>query len=244
MQNVVARWARLAIHCLSMHALDNPVWKALTTHQAQIALNSGMARRFPPEVCVFGALALPILPAYEALARLAPEPVGLLSTGPLQLPPGWTVLRHVELHQMVHEGEIAALPKQAFNIVELAEADLPELSALYVATRPGRTLSPRLHQLGGFVGVREEGKLVAMACLRLHLSGYREISTVGTLSGFESRGYATALVSTLTERIHRRGERAFLTVRTDNPRAIEIYRRLGFKERVQVHSYTIHCAKR
>src|SRR5258707_3403042 len=123
-----------------MHPLDNPVWKALTTHQAQVALNSGMARRFPPEMCVFGAVALPILPAYESLAHLAPEPVGLFSAGPLQLPPGWTVLRHVELHQMVHEGDVAALPKHAFNISELAEADLPEISALYVATRPGRTL--------------------------------------------------------------------------------------------------------
>jgi len=99
-----------------------------------------------------------------------------------------------------------------------------------------------LYQLGGFVGVREEGKLVAMGCLRLHLPGYREISTVGTLSGFEGRGYATAIVSTLTERISRRGERAFLTVRTDNPRAIDIYRRLGFKERAQIHSYTVRCA--
>ncbi len=152
------------------------------------------------------------------------------------------MVRHVELHQMVHEGDVAALPKHAFNIVELAEADLPEISALYVATRPGRTLSPRLYQLGGFVGVREEGKLVSMGCLRLHLPGYREISTVGTLEGFEGRGYATAVVSALTERISRRGERAFLTVRTDNPRASEIYRRLGFKERAQVHSYTARYA--
>jgi ribosomal protein S18 acetylase RimI-like enzyme len=227
-----------------MHPLDNPVWKALTTHQAQVALSSGMARRFPPEVCVFGALALPILPAYESLAHLAPEPVGLVSGGPLQLPSGWTVLRHVELHQMVHEGDVAALPKHASNIVELSEADLPEMSTLYSARRPERTLSPRLHQLGGFVGVREEGKLVAMACLRLHLPGYREISTVGTLDGLEGRGYATAVVSALIERISRRGERPFLTVRTDNPRAIEIYRRLGFKERAQVHSYTLHCANR
>jgi ribosomal protein S18 acetylase RimI-like enzyme len=227
-----------------MHPLDNPVWKALTTHQAQLALSSGMARRFPPEMCVFGGLALPILPAYEALAQLAPEPVGLFSAGPLHLPPGWMVMRHVELHQMEHDGNVAALPKHSFQVIDLAETDLPEMTALYAATRPGRTLSPRLYQLGGFVGLRQEGKLVAMACLRLHLPGYREISTVGTMNGFEGRGYATALVSALVERISRRGERPFLTVRTDNPRATEIYRRLGFKERTQVHSYTIRFANR
>jgi predicted GNAT family acetyltransferase len=154
------------------------------------------------------------------------------------------VLSHIELHQMVYEGGGTALSKPTFNVVELADADLPEMSILYAATRPGRTLSPRLHQLGGFVGVREEDKLVAMACLRLHLPGYREISTVGTLGGFEGRGYATTLVSALAERISRRSERPFLTVRTDNPRAIEIYRRLGFKERAQMHRYTICCAVR
>ena len=79
-------WAHIHAAITALHALDNPVWKALTTHQAQVALNSGMARRFPPEMCVFGGLALPILPAYESLAHLAPEPVGLFSAGPLQLP--------------------------------------------------------------------------------------------------------------------------------------------------------------
>lgn len=195
-------------------------------------------------MCALGAVAVPILRAYESLAHLASGPVRLVSAVPLQLPPGWTVVLHGELHQMVHEDGGTALLKRTFDVVDLAEADLPEMSTLYAVTRQGRTLCPRLHQLGGFVGVREEGKLVAMACLRLHLHGYREISTVGTLSGFEGRGYASAVVSALTERIDRRGERAFLTVRTDNPRAIAIYRRLGFKERTQIHSYTVRCATR
>jgi predicted GNAT family acetyltransferase len=81
-----------------------------------------------------------------------------------------------------------------------------------------------------------------MGGLRLHIAGYREITTVATLPGHEGRGYATAIVRALVERIRSRGDRPFLTVRTDNTRAIEIYRRLGFKERTRLYSQTIRRA--
>ena len=113
------------------------------------------------------------------------------------------------------------------------------MSVLYIATRPERTLCPRIQKLGQFLGVREDGKLIAMGGLRLHLPGYREITTVATMPGHEGRGYATAIVRSLIERIRSRGDRPFLTVRTDNTRAVEIYRRLGFKERTLLYSRTI-----
>ena len=226
-----------------MHPLDNPAWTALTTHQAPVALVEGMARRFPPEMAVHGALALPMPQAWESLARLARvAPVGLFSAAPLALPAGWTVTRHVELSEMVQEDGAAATAAPgdlAPDLIELKEADVPEMSVLYETTRPGRKICPRIQKLGTFLGIRREGKLVAMAGLRMHLPGYREITTVGTLSGFEGRGYATALLEALVERIRERNERPFLTVRTDNRRAVAIYRRLGFSERTQLHSTSI-----
>src|SRR5262249_23867907 len=130
-----------------MHALDNAVWTALTTHQAGVALVDGMARRFPPEMAVFGALALPLPPAWESLPRLPRAPGWLSPAAPLPLPPGGTVPRHVELRQMVlhdpdNDGGAATTAKSAGTpeIVELKEADLPEMSTLYSATRPGRTI--------------------------------------------------------------------------------------------------------
>jgi ribosomal protein S18 acetylase RimI-like enzyme len=228
-----------------MHALDNSVWTALTTHQASLALVDGMARRFPPEMAVFGALALPLPPAWESLARLAKAAVGLYSAAPLSLPPGWTVTRHVELLQMVLDDHptshdpTAANPAAPPEIIELKEADLPEMSVLYSATRPGRTICPRIQKLGPFLGIRSQGVLVAMGGLRLHVPGYREITTVATLPGHEGRGYATALVTALVERIREHKERPYLTVRTDNTRAIGVYQRLGFRERTRLHSTTL-----
>ena len=141
---------------------------------------------------------------------------------------------------MVHEDGAPATDRDAsIAVIDLSEADLPEMTALYEATRPNRKLCQRIQKLGGFLGIRSDQKLVAMAGLRMHLPGYREISTVATLPGYEGRGYASALVAALVERIRERNERPFLTVRSDNSRAVEIYRRRGFRERTRLHSTAV-----
>ena len=227
-----------------MLPLDSAVWTALTTKQAQHAQTSALARRFPPEMTLLGALAANTAMAFDSLAQLVQrDPVTLYFTSPPQIPAGWETVRAVELHQMVQEEPAVGQEQtQQYEIVELTPADVPEMSVLYTATRPGRTLCPRIQKLGPFLGVRDEGKLVTMGGLRLHIAGYREITTVATLPGHEGRGYATAIVRALVERIRSRGDRPFLTVRTDNTRAIEIYRRLGFKERTLLYSRTIRRA--
>jgi ribosomal protein S18 acetylase RimI-like enzyme len=229
-----------------MLPLDSPIWTALTTKQAQHAQSSALARRFPPEMTLLGALAANTAMAFDSLAQLIQrDPVTLYFTSPPQIPTGWEIVRAVELHQMVRETETPPPNPQGSavpEVVELTPADVPEMSVVYTATRTGRTLCPRIQKLGQFLGVREEGKLVAMGGLRLHLPGYREITTVATLPDHEGRGYATAIVRSLIERIRSRGDRPFLTVRTDNTRAIEIYRRLGFRERTLLYSRTIRRA--
>lgn len=236
---------------LSVHPLDNPTWAALTSYQEQHALIAAKARRFRPELTVHGALAEQTPEAWNDLRQLADAPVSLFSPQPVELPPGWTITRAVELYIMVHEDDDGARPgaesaigkgsrgNDAAQIVQLSADDLPQMSELYEATRPGRKLYQRMMELGGFLGIKNAGLVVAMACLRLHFPGYREISTVGTLPGHEGRGHATALVGELVRRIRAAGETPFLTVRTDNARAIEIYRRLGFRERGRVHSTTV-----
>ena len=240
-----------------MLPLDNAVWTALTTKQSQLALSSALARRFPPEMTLLGALTANTAMAFDSLAQLIQrDPVTLYFTSLPQIPTGWEILRAVELHQMVQETESpaalsphetmrdeAGADKSTPQVIELTLANVPEMSVLYTATRPGRTLCPRIQKLGSFLGVREEGKLVAMGGLRLHIAGYREITTVATLPGHEGRGYATAIVRNLIERIRSRGDRPFLTVGTANRRAIEIYGRLGFKERTQLYSRTIRRAQ-
>ncbi len=195
---------------------------------------------------LLGALAANTAMAFDSLAQLIQrDAVTLYFTSPPQIPAGWEIVRAVELHQMVQETETPQPNPQGPTpeVVELTPSDVPEMSVVYTATRPGRTLCPRIQKLGQFLGIREEGKLVAMGGLRLHLPGYREITTVATLPEYEGRGYGTTIVRGLIERIRSRGDRPFLTVRNDNMRAIEIYRRLGFKERTLLYSRTIRRAQ-
>src|SRR6476660_9098030 len=232
-----------------MLPLDNAVWTALTTKQAQHAHTSALARRFPPEMTLLGALAANTAMAFDSLAQLIQhDAVTLYFTSPPQIPSGWEIVRAVELQQMVQETEASpsASNDAAPALIELTPADVPEMSVVYTATRPGRTLCSKIQKLGQFLGIREpgkeDGKLLAMGGLRLHLPGYREITTVATLPEYEGNGYATAIVRSLIERIRSRGDRPFLTVRNDNTRAVEIYRRLGFKERTMLYSRTIKKA--
>jgi ribosomal protein S18 acetylase RimI-like enzyme len=229
-----------------MLPLDRPIWTALTTKQAQHAHSSALARRFPPEMTLLGALAANTAMAFDSLAQLIQrDAITLYFTSSPQIPAGWEIVRAVELHQMVQETDTippSTEREAAPVVIELTPSEVPEMSVLYTATRPGRTLCQRIQKLGQFLGIREEGKLVAMGGLRLHLPGYREITTVATMPGYEGRGYATAIMRCLIDRIRSRGEQPFLTVRTDNTRAVEIYRRLGFKERTLIYSQTIRRA--
>jgi ribosomal protein S18 acetylase RimI-like enzyme len=234
----------IAITLIAMHPLDNPVWSALTTKQSHFALGTGLARRFPARMSVHGSFAetsgAANTAAYDALAQLGPEPAGIFFHAAPQLPPHWMITRELGMFQMLHEGGLTLRELQPpAQLVPLSDADLPEMSEIYDRTRPGRSIASGIHQLGPFLGVRREGKLVAMGGTRLHLPGYREITTVGTHPEHAGKGYATALVAQLVRDIHAGGEIPFLHVRDDNARAIAIYKRLGFHRRRWFHYATV-----
>src|SRR5262249_15125253 len=157
-----------------MHVLDNPIWTALTTKQAQLAHSAALARRFPPEMTLLGALAANTAMAFDSLAQLIQrDPVTIYFSTPPQLGAGWQAVRAAELHQMIREDSSAPAASTQHTVIELTPADVPEMSEVYAATRPNRTLCPKVQKLGGFLGVRHEGKLVAMGGLRLQLAGHR-----------------------------------------------------------------------
>ena len=99
-----------AIHSRRMLPLDTPIWTALTTKQALHAQTSALARRFPPEMTLLGALAANTAMAFDSLAQLIQrDAVNLYFTSPPQIPAGWDVVRSVELHQMVQETDAPSL---------------------------------------------------------------------------------------------------------------------------------------
>lgn len=117
--------------------------------------------------------------------------------------------------------------------VLLTTDDVPEMTDLARRTRPG-PFRPRTIELGTYLGIRHDDRLVAMAGERLRLPGHTEISAVCTDPDHRGRGLATRLVLALVQQIRDRGETPILHADGRNTTAIRLYERLGFVVRKEV----------
>jgi hypothetical protein len=226
-----------------MHALDNVIWQALTTRDAQFAESFDDARRFVREVGPLGAFREHGPQGYASLAGLVgpDETIGLFLDDPYEPRAGWSFEAGAPLLQMVADNGITppvrrdAGPELIIpEIVELGPQDSKEMIELTALTKPG-PFGSRTHELGTYLGIRCDEKLVAMAGERLKVPGHTEVSAVCTHPEHTGKGYAGILMAELMKRIRDRGETAFLHVRQDNVRAVAIYKKLGFRERKLGH---------
>jgi ribosomal protein S18 acetylase RimI-like enzyme len=218
-----------------MHSLDNIIWKALSTRQTEFAQHFGEARKFMPEVAPLAGLREPTAEGYKSLAKLVPEnEVAAVFLDEDYAPQrGWTKIAGASLLQMVWTGGSELAGSDASSdpeIVELGLRDSAEMIALTGLTKPG-PFGPRTHELGTYLGIRIDGKLVAMSGERMKVPGYTEVSAVCTHPEHTGHGYAARLMSEVMRGIRERGEIPMLHVRADNVRAIALYERLGFETR-------------
>lgn len=211
------------------HPLDRPVWNALISRQAGIALGDARAMRFAPDYGVFAAAADGSQASLAALAALVPAVGGVAAVeadGAVAVP-GLAAATH-RVWQMVAPVLTPAGDDAYVEILDLGEADAPQMLALATLTEPGPFFA-RTHQLGGFVGVKDaRGRLIAMAGERMKPPGYTEVSGVCTHPDHRGRGYAGALMRVVAGRILARGETPFLHSYAHNTGAIALYQALGF----------------
>jgi predicted GNAT family acetyltransferase len=215
------------------HPLDRPVWNSLNMGWSSLALGDVRALRLEPDYGPFGAAADFSAASLEALAGLVPTggQVWTAEAGESPVPPGLAVMRTARLHQMVLEN-LHPLDTGT-DIVPLAESDAEEMRTLAHLTEPGPFFA-RTNRLGDFVGVKQDGRLVAMAGERMKLDGFTEVSGVCTHPDHRGHGYAGALMSVVSQKIIARGETPFLHSYSTNTGAIALYERLGFVLRRQI----------
>jgi predicted GNAT family acetyltransferase len=223
--------------------LDRPIWAALSTRHLPLSVGGALARRYLPEVNLFASACDDSPAALSALTELvqAGERVYLLQVPEIVVPAGLATVRAAKGVQMVATRRMdTALADH--EIVELTDADAPDMLALAQLTEPGPFL-PRTHTMGVFRGIRLEGRLAAMAGERFRFPGYTEVSGVCTHPDFRGRGLARRLSAAVAARIEARGERPFLHAWISNRPAISLYESLGFEIRAEVDVQVLERAR-
>jgi len=223
--------------------LDRPVWAALGTRHRHLSLGGALARRYAPDVNLFASACDDTPAALAALTELVQpgERVFLLQVPDIVVPAGLAPLKAAKGVQMIATRNVrAAAPDD--DIVELTDADAPEMLALARLTEPGPFLT-RTHRMGTFRGIRVGGRLAAMAGERFRFPGYTEVSGVCTHPDFRGRGLARRLSAAVAARIEARGEQPFLHAWKTNRPAIALYESLGFEIRAEVDVKVLACAK-
>jgi ribosomal protein S18 acetylase RimI-like enzyme len=213
--------------------LDNPVWSALTGRQAPLAVRRGFAARFDPAVSPFVGLADDSADSWADLAELLPAGAAAVMFQPAHVAVGWTETFSALGLQMIAETVEPLRPRDDSGILALGPDDYAEMHDLASRTRPG-PFERRTPELGGYLGVRRDGELVAMAGERLRPTGWTEISAVCTDESVRGQGLAGRLVRAVATSVTDRGDRAMLHVAASNSGAIALYERLGFRIRREV----------
>lgn len=217
-----------------MHLLDRPIWSALTTRQKDLAEGSGRVRRFPPPIGPFADL-VDISPQSftELGALLSGSEIAVLFTPEVVAAPDeFKILLADTGEQMIGTPAESALA--GVEIVTLGAGDVPDMTALVELTKPG-PFGLRTHELGTFLGIRIDGRLVAMTGERMKPGNYTEMTAVCVHPSHRGRGYAQALLGAVARQIVARGEIPFLHVFSNNESAIALYRRQGMEIRRRLH---------
>lgn len=211
--------------------LERPVWSMLAGPQAGLAVATGAAVRIDPRYGPFAAARDRSDAAQAALAATLSGPndtIWLVERDEWPAPPGTRVVRVAPLLQMVAESP-APLRADDGPFVTLGASDVAEMTDLALATEPG-PWGPLTHQYGQFWGIREEGRLLAMAGERMRPApGLAEVSGVCTWPDQRGRGLAGALIRQVMADQVARGDVPYLHSYAGNASAIRLYESLGFR---------------
>jgi ribosomal protein S18 acetylase RimI-like enzyme len=127
------------------------------------------------------------------------------------------------------------------EVRKLLPSDIGELNRLYglgfASWLPASSIGD-----GVYYGMKVGGQLVSAAGTHV-ISPSARLGVVGnvlTHHQFRGRGYATAVTGAVTSELLRTCDQVVLNVRSDNPPALNVYRRLGYQEHTRFDERLIH----
>jgi ribosomal protein S18 acetylase RimI-like enzyme len=230
-----------SVNAPGTHVLDNPVWAALGGPQTHLGEIYSNAARFDADVSPFAAVADPHDPdGWQHLAALIGPGAATVVLDVTDTPGGWTRLGELAGVQMVGEALATAPDPEACL---LTADDVPAMLDLVERTKPG-PFRPRTIEMGKYLGIKDNRRLVAMAGERMKPAGWTEVSAVCTDPSARGRGLATRLVRAIGHEIRQRGDVPMLHAAASNTSAIRLYEDLGFVLRRQMRFAFVRSPER
>lgn len=214
------------------HPLDNVAWNSLVSRHRHLGVIGEKAALYDPRISMIAGISENTEEAYTELAGIAElgKPVAIIGNDPPDDHPDWRIMMKAEGFQMTCD---APIKYEEREFESLTSDDVPQMLKLVEMTKPG-PFSPGTIEMGEYIGVKVDGRLVAMGGERMKPEGYSEVSGVCTHTEHRGKGYAKAITGALTNMILERGETPFLHVFAGNTPAIKLYERHGFKTRKKV----------
>ena len=127
------------------------------------------------------------------------------------------------------------------TVQRLLPSEIGDLNRLYqlgfAAWLPSSAISE-----GVYYGIRVNGTLIAAAGTHV-ISERARLGVVGnvlTAVDYRGRGFATAVTGAVTAELLRSCDQVVLNVRSDNPPALNAYRRLGYAEYTRFEERLVH----
>ncbi|MEM9393360.1 MAG: GNAT family N-acetyltransferase [Pseudomonadota bacterium] len=215
--------------------LDDPVQAACDSGWSQWVQSQGAAQALPAFIGHFATLCEEDPKGGEDLAALIAKrkaPVLFLKKAEITVPAPVECLKEFGALQMVLSKPPDLPDMDEITLLEMRDAE--DMLALAQISKPG-PFAIGTPLLGKFLGIRQNGHLIAMAGQRINLPGWVEISGVCVHPDFHGRGLGADLTCAMVHLILSGAAMPFLHTYRENHRAISLYERLGFQVRTEMH---------
>jgi predicted GNAT family acetyltransferase len=215
--------------------LDNPIWEALSSQQSHFNIGNEMMKYFSGNISPFvGMQNWDEADIQFLINHFPPDRLfSFMITKDVQLPSSFEIVFTTPLYQL-YCPVLIPFANPGISFRKLQNEDVGQMLDLTELTKPGPFYEKTI-DFGNYIGIFDNDKLIALAGERLKVNGYTEVSAICTHPDFLGKGFASFLLSKVSEQIIKNGDFPFLHVRQDNSRAIEVYKKLGFQIRSNVY---------
>ncbi|MEC3907726.1 GNAT family N-acetyltransferase [Tamlana sp. 2201CG12-4] len=221
---------------LTEYVLDNPVWYSLTEIHTKHCINYGNIKFYQADYAPFGAFVnnQDTSKAIEAYSKLVNSffIVGQQPKVPTNFSPP---IKYVGLQMIIYNKINHPITEK---IIELKDEHYQDLIELVELVYP-HFFKAKTNTLGRYYGIYKDNKLVAVTGERMQTKHFTEISAVVTHPDYLGNGFAKQLVAYTANQIFHTSKTPFLHVDQNNFGPINLYKKLGFVLRRELHYWKI-----